>query len=40
MEKLLRSASEGIFYINYIGLFAGGAFTFIRASEKKEWVFK
>jgi len=35
MEKLIRRLSESFFLMNYVGIIAGGAFTFIHASEKK-----
>ena len=40
MEKLVRKLSETLFGLNYIGIICGGAFTFVKASEQKQQVFK
>ena len=40
MERVVRKLSETMFYANYVGIVVGGAFTFVKASDKKQSVFK
>ncbi len=40
MEKFVRKFSETLFGLNYLGIICGGAFTFVKATEHKQLVFK
>lgn len=39
MEKLIRSLSNGLCNLGYVGVIAGGAITFVRTTDTKQSVY-